>query len=132
MLRVVNILGHDLGFGDNEEKYEEIHNLLKKGHEKFRYNDDEMILFHEYDKAIIEEYLQIKFPEDGASLFEDVEFQVNDSGDWFEPIKGLQIDKSDCFKEIINDFGLYEDRIWSAGTTWMNLTMKLIRSSENK
>ncbi|MFL1672498.1 hypothetical protein [Paenibacillus dendritiformis] len=107
---------------DNDILYLRVDNLLKNGHEKFRYNGDGSILYKSKDKKEIENYLGIKFS--GVNFSEVVKDNF-DGGEWLEIYssaqignRSIQIEKSDCINKLLENFSTYEDRIWGAGSTY--------------
>jgi hypothetical protein len=92
-----------------DEVWDRVIKLLESGHESFKFDGDESLLYKSEDQEKIENYLGIKL--NGESLSEHIECFYG--GEYLEVYRNIQIGKDDCIKIVQENFSRYEDRIWN-------------------
>jgi len=85
--------------------------LLKLGHNKFKYDNNETIIFRSEDHDEISKYLGISMNH-ATTLKEYIE--NFDGGGYLQINHHIQIGQSECIEKMQESFEKYEDQIWKA------------------
>jgi len=94
-----------------DDAYERTIKLLELGNVKFKYDNDETIIFRSDDQEDISKYLGI-IMNHATNLKEYIE-NFNGGG-YLQVTHHIQIGQSDCIGKVQEDFEKYEDRIWES------------------
>lgn len=94
-----------------DDVYERTEILMKAGHNKFKYNGNEDIIFKGEDQDEISEYLGLTM-KSAENLKEYI--SCFDGGGYLQVTSHIQIGQDECIEILQDNFKEYENRIWNA------------------
>ena len=95
----------------NEEEWNRVVKLFEAGHNKFKFDGNEDIIFKSQDQEEIEKYLGTTM--DSAEILKEY-ISYFDGGEYLQVTSDIQIAKSECIQITQENFERYEDRIWES------------------